>query len=79
MTFADTAPQHRMREPTRADRDAARAEVARLREALEEIERGHIPSMPMTETVDELTWAQMWVGRLRGIARAALAQKEAGE
>jgi chromosome segregation ATPase len=55
------------------DLTAARAETARLRETLEEIERGHIPSMPMTEVVDELTWAQMWVGRLRKIARVALA------
>ena len=55
--------------------EAAQAEVARLREALEEIERGHIPSMPMTEVVDELTWVQMWVGNLRKIARLALAKE----
>jgi hypothetical protein len=60
------------------ERDAVRAEAAWLREALEEIERGHVPSMPMTEVVDELVWTQMWVGRLRKIARAALAQKDEG-
>jgi hypothetical protein len=60
------------------ERDAARAEAARLREALEEIERGHVPSMPMAEVVDDLVWTQMWVGQLRKIARAALAQKDAG-
>ena len=51
------------------ERDAALAEAQRMREALEEIERSHIPSQPMTEYV----WAQMWVAHLRHIAGKALA------
>ena len=49
-----------------------RAENTRLREALEEIHASYIPSQPMTEPCDEITWAQMWVGHLRHVAGAAL-------
>jgi hypothetical protein len=54
-------------------RDDALAREAVLREALTEIERSHIPSVPAAcgET-DDATRAQMHVGTLRRIARSAL-------
>lgn len=62
-----------------AERDAATSALAKaegdnrkLRDALIEIECGHIPDQPASSAVEELTWAQMWVGKLRRIARAAL-------
>jgi hypothetical protein len=49
------------------------AENERMREALEEIERSHIPSVPIAVApMDDLVWAQQHVGTLRRIARAAL-------
>jgi hypothetical protein len=60
-----------------ASRDAARAEAARLREALEDIEWRHIPDQPAAINCDELTWAQRHVAALRRIARAALGQESA--
>lgn len=61
-----------------AERDAACAEVERLREALELIASLHIPSVPvaLADSYTDLEWAQRHVGNLRGIARAALAAKE---
>jgi hypothetical protein len=50
------------------------AENARLREALEEIRDSHIPSVPLAAApVDDLVWAQQWVGHLRRVAKRALA------
>lgn len=43
-----------------------------LRKALEEIVDAHVPSQPMTSDDDELTWAHKHVGKLRGIALAAI-------
>lgn len=41
--------------------------------ALQEIADSHIPSQPMDSGGDDLVWAQRHVGRLRGIAAAAIA------
>ena len=65
-----------------ADRDAARAEVARLREAIDETLRRYpnaegmgflaaVTAPPVAPDAEDLAWAQK--------QRAALAQKEAGE
>ncbi len=48
-------------------------ERAALRDALETIERTHIPSVPIAiAPVDDLEWAQRHVGTLRRMARRAL-------
>ncbi len=59
-----------------AERDALRAENARLREALHEIECSHIPDQPAAFEHSDLDWARLHVGKLRSIARAALGEKE---
>ena len=49
------------------------AENDALRDALEAIERAHIPSVPIAiAPVDDLEWAQRHVGTLRRMARRAL-------
>jgi hypothetical protein len=58
---------------------ALKREVERLRGALEEIKRSHVPSQPATAAGSDFEWAMMHVGNLRRIARAALAQKEPGD
>jgi hypothetical protein len=57
---------------TPADAAALRGAGRKAEEALEEIERSHIPSQPMSTMMDEVVWAQQHVGFLRGIARRAL-------
>jgi hypothetical protein len=59
-----------------AERDALQAENARLREALHEIERSHIPDQPAAFEHSDLDWARLHVGKLRSIARVALGEKE---
>lgn len=50
----------------------AAATITALEAALREIADSHIPSQPATSAGDDLVWAQRHVGRLRGIALAAL-------
>ena len=58
-----------------AERDALRAENARLREALHEIECSHIPDQPAAFEHSDLDWARLHVGKLRSVARVALGKK----
>jgi len=55
------------------EKDKARLRVAV--EALGEVDQ-HIPDQPASADGDELLWARRHVGKLRGIARAALATIE---
>ncbi len=68
------AAQCHGRETLRADR--LEAENARLREALREIERSHIPDQPAAFEHSDLDWARLHVGKLRSVARVALGEKE---
>jgi hypothetical protein len=57
------------------DNKSIEQERDRYKEALEEILSRHIPDQPAALGYDELSWAQMHVGTLRGIARKALEQR----
>ena len=47
-----------------------------LLEALQEIADAHLPSQPAASGLDDLSWAMRHIGRLRGIAMAAVAKAE---
>ena len=51
--------------------------VVEARKALEKIAEGHLPDQPAASGPDEYTWAQQHIGRLRLIARDALAALDA--
>ena len=46
--------------------------IAKLRNALEEIEASHLPSMPASFTQPSYEWAERHIYHLRSIARKAL-------
>lgn len=56
--------------------DSLKDEIERLRAALQEVVEYHIPSIPDAFGSDELAWAHRQHGRLRNIARAALAEEK---
>jgi hypothetical protein len=63
------------RAPGRMAEQAA-DEIEKLRAALHEIERSHIPDQPAAFEHSDLDWARLHVGKLRSVARAALGEKE---
>lgn len=50
----------------------AEGRAAKFERALREISDASIPDQPATDEGDALSWAARHVGKLRGIARAAL-------
>lgn len=52
---------------------AASARIAELEEALKMIAEAHLPDQPAAYDFSEYAWAVRHIGRLRGMARAALA------
>jgi hypothetical protein len=56
--------------------EEAADEIEKLRAALREIERSHIPDQPAAFDCADLDWARRHVGKLRSVARAALGEKK---
>lgn len=55
-----------------AGRHALQEQIEALTAVLQEIADAHIPDQPASAAGDELSWAQRHVGKLRGLAMAAI-------